>query len=109
VGLHTHPRRPDECRASGGPVDECQNREGPRALAGAGPANVVADVSAHALGAIGGADFFTTEVWTWRGLVTSYTRFVIDLASRRVLLGGSTPPPDDLFMRQGGSRADRRG
>ena len=33
-------------------------------------------------GAIAGADFFTTEVWTWRGLVTYYTVFVIDLASR---------------------------
>jgi hypothetical protein len=31
-------------------------------------------------GAIAGADFFTTEVWTWRGLVTFYTIFVIDLA-----------------------------
>ena len=30
---------------------------------------------------IAGADFFTTEVWTWRGLVTYYTVFVIDLAS----------------------------
>ena len=35
-------------------------------------------------GAISGADFFTTEVLTWRGLVTYYTVFVIDLASRRV-------------------------
>ena len=35
-------------------------------------------------GAIAGADFFTTEVWTWHGLVTYYTLFVIDLASRRV-------------------------
>jgi len=34
-------------------------------------------------GAIAGAVFFTTEVWTWRGLVTYYTLFVIDLASRR--------------------------
>jgi hypothetical protein len=33
-------------------------------------------------GAIAGADFFTTEVWTWRGLVTYYTVFVIQLASR---------------------------
>ena len=39
-------------------------------------------------GAIAGADFFTTEVWTWRGLVTYYTVFVIDLASRRVQLLG---------------------
>jgi HTH-like domain len=51
-------------------------------------------------GAIAGADFFTTEVWTWRGLVTYYTVFVIDLASRRVQIVGSTPHPDDQFMRQ---------
>jgi len=51
-------------------------------------------------GAIAGADFFTTEVWTWRGLVTFYTVFVIELASRRVQILGSTPHPDDAFMRQ---------
>src|SRR5712691_8775281 len=51
-------------------------------------------------GAIAGADFFTTEVWTWRGLVTYYTLFVIDLASRRVQIIGSTPHPNELFMRQ---------
>jgi transposase InsO family protein len=50
--------------------------------------------------AIAGADFCTTEVWTWRGLVTYYTVFVIDLASRRVRILGSTPFPNDLFMRQ---------
>ena len=50
--------------------------------------------------AIAGADFFTTEVWTWRGLVTFYTVFVIDLASRRVQLVGSTPYPSEFFMRQ---------
>jgi len=58
-------------------------------------------VRAH-WGAIAGADFFTTDVWTWRGLVTYYTVFVIDLASRRVQIVGSTPHPDDLFMRQVG-------
>jgi putative transposase len=51
-------------------------------------------------GAIAGADFFTTEVWTWRGLVTFYTVLVIDLASRRVQIVGSTPYPDDRFMQQ---------
>jgi putative transposase len=51
-------------------------------------------------GAIAGADFFTTEVWTWRGLVTYYTVFVIDVASRRVQVLGSTPHPDALFMEQ---------
>jgi putative transposase len=51
-------------------------------------------------GTIAGADFFTTEVWTWRGLVTYYTVFVIDLASRRVQIVGSTPHPHEVFMQQ---------
>ena len=51
-------------------------------------------------GAIAAADFFTTEVWTWRGLVTFYTVFVIDLATRRVQVLGTTPHPDDAFMCQ---------
>jgi putative transposase len=51
-------------------------------------------------GAIAGADFFTTEIWTWQGLVTYYTVFVIDLASRRVQILGSTPHPEALFMQQ---------
>ena len=49
--------------------------------------HVLADIDrclrAH-WGVIAGADFFTTEVWTWRGVVTYYTVFTIDLASRRV-------------------------
>jgi putative transposase len=44
-------------------------------------------------GAIAGADFFTTEVWTWRGLVTYYTVFAIDLASRRVQIVASSRIP----------------
>ena len=52
--------------------------------------------------AIVGADFFTTDVWTWRGLVTVYTVFVIHVASRRVQILGSTPHPDEEFMRQVG-------
>jgi transposase InsO family protein len=51
-------------------------------------------------GVIAGADFFTTEVWTWQGLITYYTVFVIDLASRRVQILGSTPHPEALFMQQ---------
>src|SRR5262249_53610857 len=51
-------------------------------------------------GTVAGADFFTTEVWTWRGLVTFYTVFVIDLATRRVEVLGATLHPDDAFMRQ---------
>jgi transposase InsO family protein len=49
-------------------------------------------------GTIAGADFFTTEVWTWRGLATYDTVLVIDLASRRVQIVGSTPHPNDFFM-----------
>jgi len=39
-----------------------------------------------------------TEVWTWRGLVTYYTAFVIDLASRCVQIVGSTPHPDAIHV-----------
>jgi putative transposase len=46
------------------------------------------------------ADFFTTEVWTVRGLITYYTLFVIELHSRRVHIVGSTPHPDETFMLQ---------
>jgi putative transposase len=55
-------------------------------------------------GAIAGADFFTTEVWTSRGLVTYYTLFVLDLESRRVQVVGSTPNPDAAFMVQAARR-----
>ena len=44
------------------------------------------------------AEFFTTEVWTGRGLVTYYTVFVIEVRSRRVQIVGCTPHPDDAFM-----------
>jgi putative transposase len=46
------------------------------------------------------ADFFTTEVWTPRGLVTYYTLFVLQLQSRRVHVIGSTRYPDEAFVVQ---------
>ncbi|MSR47413.1 MAG: transposase [Planctomycetes bacterium] len=49
---------------------------------------------------IAAGDFFSTEVWSVRGLVTWYTFFVIDLATRAVTIAGSTPNPDDDFMKQ---------
>lgn len=49
---------------------------------------------------IAAADFFTTEVWTARGLVTWYTLFVIDLSTRAVVIVGSTPFPGEDFMKQ---------
>jgi hypothetical protein len=53
-------------------------------------------------GAIAGADSFTTKVWTWRGLVTYCTVFMIDFASRRIQIVSSTPFPSEAFMREVG-------
>ena len=44
------------------------------------------------------SDFFTTEVWTPRGLVTIYTLFVIKIETRRVHIVGSTRHPNRVFM-----------
>ena len=49
---------------------------------------------------LAGADFFTVEVLTWRGLVTYYVLFFIELGSRRVWLGGITRHPDSCWMEQ---------
>jgi hypothetical protein len=62
----------------------------------------VADISflrAH-WAALVAADFFTTEVWTLRGLVTSDTVFVIELKFECVHILGSTPQSDEAFMLQ---------
>jgi transposase InsO family protein len=56
-------------------------------------------LSAH-WSALVAADFFTTEVWTVRGLVTFYTVFVIELQSRRVQVVGCTRHPDEAFVVQ---------
>jgi transposase InsO family protein len=56
-------------------------------------------IQAH-WGQVAGADFFTTEVWTPRGLRTYYVLFLIDLKTRRVHFVGATPNPDDSFMAQ---------
>ena len=60
----------------------------------------VAHVPARPLARLFAADFFTTEVWTVRGLITHYTVFVIELHSRRVQVLGSTPNPDEAFVVQ---------
>jgi len=100
VGLHAHPRRAPERRPSREPFDHSADPESRGSAAGAAAPDLLADVFESPWGAIAGADFFTTEVWTWRGLVTYYTVFVIDLASRRVQILGSTPHPEALFMQQ---------
>ena len=44
-------------------------------------------------------DFFTTEVWTARGLVTHYVLFAIDHATRAVQILGATAHPNVEFMK----------
>jgi putative transposase len=56
-------------------------------------------LKAHAA-SIAAPDFFTTEVWTARGLVTHYTSFVIDLATRAIEIVRATPNPNAVFMSQ---------
>jgi transposase InsO family protein len=56
-------------------------------------------IKSHAA-VIAAADFFTTEVWAARGLVTYYTLFVIDIATRRVHIAGTTVNPTSAWMAQ---------
>ena len=56
-------------------------------------------IQAH-MDVLAGADFFTVEVLTWRGLVTYYVLFFIEVGSRRVALGGITRHPDWCWMEQ---------
>jgi len=45
-------------------------------------------------------DFFTTEVWTARGLIRYHVLFVIRLATREVKIVGIIPEPSDDWMKQ---------
>ncbi len=63
------------------------------------PASWRTFIKSHA-DVIAAADFFTTEVWTAGGLVTHYTLFVIDIATRAVHIAGTTTSPDGAFMAQ---------
>jgi putative transposase len=56
-------------------------------------------ISAH-MDVLAGADFFTVEVLTWRGLVTYYVLFFLHLESRRVSIAGITRHPDEEWMQQ---------
>lgn len=46
------------------------------------------------------SDFFTTEVWTRLGLTTYYVLFFIHVGTRRIVLGGITESPNELWMKQ---------
>jgi transposase InsO family protein len=45
-------------------------------------------------------DFFTTEVWTARGLITHYVLFAIDHATRAVQILSATAHPNAEFMKR---------
>jgi putative transposase len=45
-------------------------------------------------------DFFSTEVWTLRGLVTFYILFFIKLDTREVHIAGVTSHPNEQWMKQ---------
>jgi transposase InsO family protein len=49
---------------------------------------------------IAAANFFTSEVWTARGLFRFYTLFVIDIATRAVHIVGTTTNPTSAWMAQ---------
>jgi len=56
-------------------------------------------IAAH-MDVMAGADFFTVEVLTWRGLATYYVLFFLHLGSRRVTVAGITRHPDEQWMEQ---------
>jgi hypothetical protein len=49
---------------------------------------------------LAGADFFTVEVLTWRGLATYYVLFFHHLESRRVRVAGITRHPNQEWMEE---------
>jgi hypothetical protein len=59
---------------------------------------------------LAGCDLFTVEVLTWRGLVTYYVLFFLQLETRRVSVAGITRHPDQEWMEQiAVARRRRRG
>jgi len=58
------------------------------------------DFLATHMNVLAGCDFFTVEVFTWRGLVTYYVLFFLHLESRRVSVAGITRHPGQEWMEQ---------
>jgi transposase InsO family protein len=58
---------------------------------------------------LAGTDFFTVEVLTWRGLLTYYVLFFVEVGSRRVRLGGITRHPESSWMQQVARNATMEG
>jgi hypothetical protein len=105
LGIHADPRRAEERGTPSGTLDDSADPQGGRPAPGPAAPDVMANVLERTLGRIAGADFFTTEVWTWQGLVTYYTVFVIDVppradsrihtASRGAVHAADRPDADD--------------
>jgi len=51
------------------------------------------------------ADFFTVEVWTWRGLERFFVLFFLDLSTRRVEIAGVAAAANRFWMTQIGRNA----
>jgi putative transposase len=64
-------------------------------------------IAAH-MAVLAGADFFTVEVLTWRGLVTYYVLFFLHLETRRVSLAGITWHPTERVDGANGPERHRR-
>jgi putative transposase len=58
------------------------------------------DFIASHVAVITGMNFFTVEILTWRGLITYYILFAIQLETRRVMLAGVTRHPTGEWMGQ---------
>ena len=98
MGLHADPGCSQESRASGRTIDGRAHLESPGSASGAESSDVMADVSASALGSDRGSRFLYDS-----GLDMArfgHVVFVLDLATRRVQVLGTTPHPNDAFMRQ---------
>src|SRR5450755_390861 len=61
-------------------------------------------IAAH-MAVLAGADFFTIEVLTWRGLITYYVLFFLHLETRRVSLFGNSWHDTQEWMRHMGRNA----
>ena len=55
---------------------------------------------------LAGADFFTVEIVTLKGLVTYYVLFFMQLGSRRICIAGMTSYPDAEWMDQQARKRD---
>jgi putative transposase len=98
--LHADPRRAQEPRASSRPIHDRENLESPWSAAGPAAPELVANVSESPLARHRWRRLLHDGRLNVAGLVTYYTVFVIDVASRRVQILGSTTHPKALFMQQ---------